>query len=101
MKKLKKATGTKLLLPDDIDEFGRLSGGSGVQASTEAMKRRRNSTGNADEETGRNDLIKIEITNNDQEDQKEERTDLISGLQEGITTHKQSSDTQAQSQLNL
>ena len=26
MKKLKKATGTKLLLPDDIDEFGRLSG---------------------------------------------------------------------------
>merc|ERR1711981_213179 len=44
MKKLKKATGTKLLSPDDIDEFGRLSGGSGVQASTEAMKRRRNST---------------------------------------------------------
>ena len=99
MKKLKKATGTKLLSPDDIDEFGRLSGQH--PASTEAMKRRRNSTGNADEETGRNDLIKIEITNNDQEDKKEERTDLISGLQEGITTHKQSSDSQAQSQLNL
>ena len=98
MKKLKKATGTKLLSPDDIDEFGRLSGQH--QATTEAMKRRRNSTGNADEETGRNDLIKIEITNNDQ-DLKEERTDLISGLQEVITTHKQSSDSQAQCQLNL
>ena len=98
MKKLKKATGTKLLLPDDIDEFGRLSGQQ--QPPTEAMKRRRNSTGNADEETGRRntDLIKIEITNNDFcEEEKAERIDLISGLHQqeaAIATHKQSSDGQ-------
>jgi len=49
MKKLKKATGTKLLLPGGIDEFGHLSG---LHSSTEPMKRRRNSTGNADEDPG-------------------------------------------------
>ena len=61
MKKLKKATGTTLPSSIDIDEFGRLSG---LSMPTDNMKRRRNSTGNADEEPGKNDsMIKIEITN--------------------------------------
>ena len=55
MKKLKKATSTKLLLSNDINEFGRLSGLK--PPPTDTMKRRRNSSGNLDEDSDNNDFI--------------------------------------------
>ena len=81
MKKLKKATGTKLLssqAQSDLDEFGRLSGGLSSTGGAEVTKRRRNSTGNPDEGSDINRIcidsssIKIEITNKDAVDQKKE-----------------------------
>ena len=52
MKKLRKATGTKLLSPDVVDQFGRHSDKA---HPTDAMKRPRNSISLSDEGPGKND----------------------------------------------
>lgn len=104
MKKLKKATGTKLLLPDGIDEFGRLSG---LKPSTDDLKRRRNSSGNPYEDPDKNESIIIEAEKDSKEitnKMHQEMRDQISDLQEIITIHKQlscSSDLQSKTMLEL